>query len=750
MHMTRRITASATGGTSRHLLLAGSAAALALAALPAAAQDEDATVETVVVTAQKRVEENIKVPVAVTAVGAEELQNITAGFMIDIGIKAPNVFMTPGTNSPAISIRGVSSQSNINAGFPPAVGVYVDEVYQGRDPTFNTILNDVERVEVLRGPQGTLYGKNTIGGAINIITAEPTNAFTAFGDVTYGNYDLLQARATVGGALVEDKLTARLSLVHRQRDGYLENTTTGEDLNDLKSQGARLVVGSQATDKVRLKFGADYFKETGTSALESGPVVFPAPVPAVLAAIPPQSATDNVVQLNTSEAAQRELYGVMARADVELDGAELTSITAWRTYDSSFSDDSDGLPVDAFNVGRAESADSFSQELRLASTGEGPFTWLVGAYYYGEDLANRRAIRLGPQMPVLLTGGLIPGFAGEQAATLSTIDAKSYAAFASVTYQLTEQLRLAGGLRWTYEKKNFFYSQTYTQTFANLPNGVLISNFAVRIPAVRETYKDDRITGDVSLSYDFDADRTAYVKYSRGFKAGGFQTDVISPPFNAADPLGFAPEFADNFEAGFKSYWLDRRVSLNLAAFHMQWKDKQEQIFTGLSFLIRNAADASSRGLEVEFAARPHRYLTLDANWAYLKAKYDDFPTNPALEGELFQLTPQYSGSAGVQWVAPLSGGLELFARADAIYRGEMYVLTNATTRLVVDSLTTFNGRVGVQSEGGDWGLYAWGKNLTDEVVVGTGSSFPFPRAQITTRAPGFGRTYGVELRKRF
>lgn len=752
--MSERVTGSnAAKGWARTALFGGTAMLLALGSTQAVAQtaaNDDATVETVVVTAQKRVEENIKVPVAVTAVGAAEIQNITAGFLTDIAIKAPNVTMTPGTNSPAISIRGVSSQSNVNAGFPPAVGVYIDEVYQGRDPTFNTILNDVARVEVLRGPQGTLYGKNTIGGAINIITTAPSNDFTAFGDVSYGNYDFIQGRVTVGGAIVPDLLMARLSLVHRERDGYLKNTLTGKNLNDINSDGVRLVIASKVSDQLRLRFGADYFDETGTSALETGPATFPAPTPAVLAAIPPQIATDNRVQLNTPEGARRELFGYMARADYSFGGAEFTSITSWRSYVAEFTDDSDGLPVDAFDVGRDEKGQNFSQEFRLASTGDGPFTWLVGAYYYDEDTKNIRHIRLGPQMPVLLIGAMIPGLTGEAAETYSTIDAKSYAGFASGTWQLAPKVRLAGGIRWTHEKKDFFYSQLYTKTFANLPNGVLISNFAVRIPAVREKYSDDRWTGDISLSYDFTDEQTAFVKYSRGFKAGGFQTDVISPPFNARDPLGFAPETVDNYEAGYKSYFFDRRLSLNVAAFYLKWHDKQEQIFTGLSFLIRNAATASSRGLEVELTARPTRNILLDANGAYLKAKYDDFPTNASLTGRPFQLTPKYTGSLGAQYTAPVLNGLEFYARADLVHRSSSYFLPSATARLNIESLTALNGRLGLQSAAGGWGAYLWGKNINNDKVLGTGSAFPFPRAQITTRASGFGRTYGIELRKTF
>ncbi|HEX6866639.1 MAG TPA: TonB-dependent receptor, partial [Caulobacteraceae bacterium] len=681
--------------------------------------------------------------------GAEEIQNITAGYMTDVGFKVPNVFMSQGSISPGISIRGVSSQSNINAGFPPAVGIYVDEVYQGRDPTFNTILNDVERIEVLRGPQGTLYGKNTIGGAINITTTEPSNDFTAFGDINIGNVDLFQVRATVGGAIIPDKLMVRASVVHRERGGWLENSLTGEDLNDISSNGGRLVIASQLTEQLRFRFSADAFKETGTSALETGPVVL-APLPA-FANIPAQDPADNVVQLNAPEYAERDLYGFAGRFDYEMPGMDLTSITAYRQYKSDFHDDSDGLQVDAFDVGREENAENFSQELRLTSTNEGPLTWIAGAYFYVENIENNRRIHVGTTMPTLLGGGfagfLWPNYLGESGRTESTIESSSYAFFGSATYQFAERWRLAAGLRWTSEEKDFAYRQYHPQLYTGGgPGGPIVPNFAVAIAPRAESYSDEQFTGDVSLSYEFNPDAVGYVKYSRGFKAGGFQTDVISPPFNPSDDFGFKAEFADNYEGGFKSYWFSRRVSLNAAVFYMEWKDKQEQIFTGLSFLIRNAANATSKGAELELTARPTRALTLDANLAYLDTRYEEFPGSP-LAGQNFPGLPEWSGSVGAQYVTPITSGLELFARGDLIYRGETYTQPNASVTQVNEALTTYNARLGVQSDGGGWGVYLWGKNLGDEVVVGSGSAFPFPAANITTRSPGFGRTYGVELR---
>ncbi len=746
---------TAVGLTGKGLFLGVSLCALQAA--PAAAQDvpvaERSTqgVEEIVVTAQRREEELIDVPIAITAIGANEIQNITAGYMTDIGIKAPNVLMDQSSISPRISIRGITSQSNINAGFPPAIGVYVDEVYQGRDPTFNTILNDVERVELLRGPQGTLYGKNTIGGAINIITRDPTEEFTGQADVTLGSYDLFQARASVGGPVLGDAVLGRLSLVHRQRDGYLENTETGENLNDIEANGARVVLTSALTSNLSARFSADIFEETGTSALETGPAVLNGAVPA-LAAIPVQDPTDNVVQIDGDEFAERSLWGSSLRFDYDLSGLTLTSISAYRTYESDFGDDSDGLPVDAFTVGRAENGENFSQEIRLTSDDSGPFNWILGTYYYVENTENARRIRLGPDFPLLVAGlgaGIFyPTYDQETARTYSTIESSSWALFGSATIDLSENLHLGVGARYTDESKDFTYVQEYTDTYTDGPGPSIIAGFAVSIPQREESYDDGRLTGDVSLSYDISDDQMVFARYSRGFKAGGFQTDVISPPFDPSAQFGFDPETVDNYEVGYKSYWFDRRLELNLAAFQMDWQDKQEQVFTGLSFIIDNAASATTRGVELELAARPTPELTFDANFAYLDTEYEEFDGSPLAVGRPIPGQPETSGSVGVQYVTPIMANIELFTRADVIYRDDSFV--NVTNNLMNEGLTTINARVGFQSADRRYGIYVWGRNITDEVTVRAGQNFPFPFANITTRDPGFGETYGLELRAEF
>ena len=388
----------------------------------------------------------------------------------------------------------------------------------------------------------------------------------------------------------------------------------------------------------------------------------------------------------------------------------------------------------------------------LTSTEDGPLSWIAGAYYYVENIENNRRIVLGPAFPYLLAGNnaaiFYPTYAGEAGRTESTIESSSWALFGSLTYDISADLHLSGGLRYTDEQKDFSYIQYYTQQYLAGPGPSVIPNFAVNIPRRNESYSDGQFTGDLSISYDISDDQMIFARYSRGYKAGGFQTDVISPPFNPAADFGFDPENVDNYELGYKSFWFNRRLELNLAAFHMDWSDKQEQVFTGVSFIIDNAASAVSEGLELEFTARPMEGLTLDGNVAYLDAHYEEFAGSPGAVGRPIPNQPEYSGSLGAQYVTSLSMGMELFTRADMIYRDNSFV--NVTNNLQNEGATTYNARIGVQSPDDRWGVYLWGRNLTDEIAISQGSTFPFPFAQITTRAPGFGRTYGVELRANF
>ncbi|MCW5758545.1 MAG: TonB-dependent receptor [Phenylobacterium sp.] len=733
----------------RQGLLASTIVAVAVGAAPAAAvaqaggSAESTTVEDVVVTAQKREERIIDVPIAISSVSQQQLQNQTLVTLSDLGARLPNVLATGSSLFPNFTIRGVSSQSGGSPGFAPAVGVYVDEVFQGRDRAFNVPFDGVARVEVLRGPQGTLYGKNTIGGTINVITQKPTDEFKGEAAVLYGNLDFNQETLTVSGPIVPGKVTALVSGLHKSRDGYIENRFTGKDINSYDGYGGRARVIVTPVDGLTLDFSADYYQQEGSEALQTVSYV-PLPFPPFNAQ-PQPDPKKRKVDLDAPIAGERKVCGGAARADYELPFARLTAIAAYRKDTSSFQDASDGLRLDEFSVGRAEDGVISSQEVRLTSTAPGPFSWIAGAYFYQEKVNSLYNIQLGSQFPSPLFGlPPLPANFRETALQAAVINEKSYAAFGSITYDLSDSLRLQGGLRYTHEKKNLFYAQVHPR----VTNG-LIYAFALPVPPRTDDLSEGVWTGDLSLSYKFTPNQVGYVKYSRGYKAGGFQADVISPPPNTPPAsFDFAPEYVNNYEAGLKGRWLDGRLSVNTAVFYLDYSNKQERVNTGISFLISNAGEARVKGAEVEFAALPLAGLEITGSVGVLDAKYTSFKNAGGLgidfDGNRLTGAPRLTGTLAAQYERPLTDKLSGVVRGELIHMDYIYTDTANSRDLRQRVNTQLNARVGVQTD--RWGLYLWGKNLTDELILGGGTKV----ITVTARGVNVGRTYGLEARARF
>jgi iron complex outermembrane receptor protein len=328
-------------------LLVGVAVVAALAAPPVSALEE------IVVTAQKRDERLIDVPLSVSVVNDEYLADRTTYFLTELGEKLPNV-VAGGPYSASFTIRGITS-SSAGSGFAPSMGVNVDEVFMGRDRSFDTSVVDVQQVELLRGPQGTLYGKNTIAGTINVTSKRPTNEFEAIGNVRYGNDDLVELRGTLSGPIVEDKFLVRANLFSRQRDGFIENRTLGKDVNDTDNWGGRIMAVIAPSDALGIELRADYYDQddnSGTSETLRTPDGSVLPFPP-FTTVPPQSGTDRVVDQDVLTFSQREVKGYSAKIDYDFERFTLTSITAWREQESDQLFDNDGGPLDGFDTGRA-------------------------------------------------------------------------------------------------------------------------------------------------------------------------------------------------------------------------------------------------------------------------------------------------------------------------------------------------------------------------------------------------------------
>jgi len=701
-----------------------------------------------VVTARRIEERLIDVPAAISVVTGADVQNSTMSSLSDISQVIPNVRASDGSLAPNFTIRGISSQSGEDAGFPPAVGVYIDDVFMGRDRAFNTVMNDVARIEVLRGPQGTLYGKNTIAGTINVITRRPDDEFRANADLTFGNLDYRQFRGSISGPLVEGELAASLSYITRERDGYIQNETTGSDRNDLDAEGGRFAAVLTPTSDWAFIFSADYYNQSDSPVMETTSYVA-LPIPSY-ATVPAQSATDRIVNRNIDTVYEREMWGTSLRMEHDINpNLQVTSISAYREYTSDGGDDSDGLPLDQFNVGRAENMQSFSQEVRFNYDAGGRFSWVGGVYYYQEDIQSFRRIRIGPDFPLVLINPMAPALPPtfeETARTDAFLTDDAWAVFGAFDYELSDRLTLSGGLRFTDEERTVNYTQ---QAVLVTPVNV-VQLFAINVPTIEDERQDSEWTGDLSLSYDFAENTTGYLRYARGFKAGGFLAEVLSPPpFTPPTSIDFAPEFVDNYEVGFRTTLLDGRVGVNLTAFYLDFTDKQEKVNTGISYIISNAAEATSQGVEAELYWRITDSLRFETSFSTLDATYSSFPNAGGLgvdfSGNQLVGAPEFSGMAALQYDGPSGiANFDLFARAEIIHSDTLFTDTSNSAALEQNSYNLVNARLGLHND--NYGVYLWGRNLTDEDIIGGGVRV----FSVTTRWINAPATYGVELRYQY
>jgi len=726
---------------------------LVLALLPAtvfAQADEaafDNVLEEVIVTATKR-EKNIQdVPIAITAITAREIEAAGIRQVEDMTTLVPNFTYAQTTTKKitALVIRGLSSSGGI--GNDPNIGVYIDGVYIGRDSGFNTGLMDIERVEVLKGPQGTLFGRNSTTGALNITTRKPDaeRFFDIEGSV--GNLDYWRLGVTANGGFSET-VSGKLTVVKTKRDGYLKNTFGGT-ANVVDNTFARGQLLFTPNDKLDIILSADYSKDKGNgnnyvAAAPDEPVNF-----------------DRIVNIPELGFEDRKVKGVAATVQYAMEsGYDFTSITAWRSIDEHNRVDGDYSPLTLAEFENLSDQSQFSQEFRIASPSSDKFEWIAGLYYFNQDFTNVTDTFSGadtifafggaffdPFFFSLIGQGLTPTDFGLPAnstliVTNAGIDTDSYAGFVSGTYYFNEQWSLTGGLRYTKDKKDFTFSQVADAISAGFFPNIDCADPSFACDTERS---DSEWTPLVSLEFRPNDNILTYLKYSEGFNAGGFNANLYS----GTTPLSFGPETVESYEGGFKSQFADNRVRLNAAAFYMDYKNKQELFFLASAggFLLTNAGAARSKGFEIELTAIPTDGLELFGSVGYANSKYTDFGDNT---GNRLQNAPEWQWNVGGQYTWPVSDNLEMFTRVDVIYQDDRFLGANNDPFFVFTDTTLVNLRLGIGSTTGKWMVTAWGRNLFDDdaiVQIFGGSSLFIPSYNYSPNTP---RTYGVDFRVRF
>ncbi len=673
-----------------------------------------AQLEEVVVTATKREANIMDVPISISVFGQQELQNRTATRLTDVTFGAANVSLEQNVDiqsSASFSIRGLSTTLN-NTGVTPGVGLYIDGVYVGRNIAFDTSLADVERVEILRGPQGTLFGKNTIQGAINVVTQRPAEDTPTTLSLQAGNDSLFQIRASTGGEL-SPGIFAKVSAYSRERDGYVDNIGVGGKLNGEDYYGGRAQILYDPNEKLRVFASVDYQKDDTSANTRSTESVS-------------YTVATNGLPDGRREFFEREIFGASVQLDYEFSNMTLTSITGFRTLDSTFANDQDFSSL-LFNLiaRRDEIADQWTQELRLTSNESAGLEWLVGAYFFDQQGDTRSFAEFGQD------AGPLAGLVLDARAKL---DVTSYAVFGDVGFQLAEGLSMNAGLRWTTEVQDLRFDQDS-----------VAPPFRFNIVNDRD---DDDPSASISLTYKWNNDLRTYIKYARGFKSGGFNTTFALTP---GQITSFQPETLDSYEIGAKTRFHDGRLQLNSAVYYLDYKDKQESVFIpeAFSFSFQNAASISSVGVEADIIALPSDWLTLQFAIGWNDGEYDSFPNCGGLGvncdgNDLTEPSLTLSGSMEARW--PVTGGLDLFLRLDARYEDEFY--TNSLNTLEADNRTLVNGRVALKQEGGQWEVALWSTNLFDKEFF---SPVPHPFfSGVLTSNVYPPRAYGVEVNLSF
>ena len=772
----------------------------ALAQTDAAAEDaaaEDArSGGEIVVTAQFR-EQNLQdTPIAITAINAETLEARGQTSVTDLGDFAPNVALEPASglqgNSIAAFIRGIG-QSDASFALEPGVGVYIDDIYYGT--TFGAVmdLTDLERVEVLRGPQGTLAGKNSVGGAIKLYTKEPDDSGDGFVEATYGSFDRLDLRASAGFALT-DELFARVSGVSKTSNGYMKRLDYGCVNPDsgipMTSSGGDCVLGTEggrdlqavrlalryapAAAPLEINLRADYASDNSEMVATKLLYADNASVRSYDAANPlggvpfdsrfitgPESYTtyaDYRTGGNYTTAfgiptqiapggfavepkSTAESWGVSGKIGYELTpDISLTSITGYRVADGTSGIDVDGSPLTILLQEFTSRHEQFTQELRLSGQfADGLIDATVGGFYYD---ANDRIYGRN-QIPTLRFD-----FYQDD-----NVDNRSISAFGHVEVHLTDQLNLVGGLRYTDDKKTYNYTRLNLDGTEPTPDFFTPNFLVAGLNGLQGTFEGDRVDYRIGANYAPTSDLMLYAQVSTGFKGGG-----INPRPSAPDQvLTFGPEKVTTYEAGFKSDWLDRRVRLNGAVFLNDYTDMQlvryqcpDSVVISCS-VPSNAGDAEILGFELETFIEPVDGFTIDGSLGYLDFDYTEI-TNPATMVTLDMIAPfisKWQASAGAQYRAELASGAAITPRVDWSYRSDFFYNSINNAFNEVEGYNLVNARLTFDSADRNWSLSAAVTNLFDKFYY-TGKAENIGSFGVVTGNPGRPREWSVTLRRNF
>lgn len=689
---------------------------------------ENNEVEVISVTSNRRIKSLTEVPMAISAFDSLTLERANVLDIEDIAGMTPGFTLsTYNPVTPQPYIRGVGTNSS-SVGDDASVGVFIDDVYAGRAGGFRSDMFDIERVEVLRGPQGSLYGRNVAGGAISVVTKKPTEFYEAKLKATYGSYNLMQLQAMVSGALSEN-VNGRFAGSVRKRDGWVDNIATGTELRDQDNQSFRGKLDFRLSDDTKLMLIADYAKDdligSGARSIKNYESVFGQ-----------AQATENSldkVDLFDDGSTKREIYGISANLTVEFNDYLLTSITAFREQDYSYTDDLLGrylIPAGAaLTNGASENSKQITQEFRLQNITNGPFEWTAGLYLFNEDI--QRVETYDSSRIYALQG--TPELQSRPVWD-ATNETTSYALFGEGTYSIDNHWSVTLGGRYTYDKKDF------TNVATGGPDllGFLQENYDVSAEKSWNSF-----TPKVTVNYFTQNRNSLYFTVSEGYKAGGYN-GIAANKEMATTP--FDQEKARNYEAGFKTRLLDRKLTLNGAIYYLDYTDLQSftaDLDTGE--VSTATGDATVKGIELDANARVGEALRLFATLAYTDSEYTSFDHDPSVVGNTLARTPKVSGSLGFNYQWLLQDGQTLDLRTDFTYQDDIYYSVANDDDSASKSHGVVNANLTWENLDG-LAVSIYGKNLTNKEYT----AHAFSQSELGLVIEGEPRTFGISVAKSF
>ncbi|MBU1378556.1 MAG: TonB-dependent receptor [Alphaproteobacteria bacterium] len=738
---------------NKRAVLFAAAAFGSLLASQACAQSADkdsASVAEVLVTAQKREQKLQDVPISMSVVSGQQMADFHAKDLKDLALAVPNLYVERLNAADVIYIRGFGSAPS-NFAFDQSVSMYQDGIYAGRGKQFEAPFFDIERIEVLRGPQGALFGKNTPAGAISVVTAGPTPTFQGGVDANY-NFNLNGAEVSgfISGPIT-DKLSARLAVKGLDLNGYVHNETTGKDDPRRKQGLARLTLRYEASPDLDL---TAKFEHSDVHVLGANIVLASTTVPGLVT----KNRFADGNPFGNAEAENIYSNGASLTGNYRIGEYTLTSVTGYSTYGANRSN-SYSRDVPAIYVNRIiEHFKQFSQEVRLLSPADRRLEYIIGGYYDWSDydLDYPKIYNLGGGV----TAGSITSDFNQRA--------KTYSAFGQGTFHVTDELRAIGSLRYTRTEKSGRFA---TRLIRGAPLG--------RITTANGKIAEDTLDPSATLQYDVSPDIMVYATYARGSKSGGFVSNTVG---TVDSTFIFRPEKSTNYEAGVKSSFFENRLVANVSIYHLGFSDLQTSVYDPTlnppAFVTKNAAKARSKGVEAAVTWKPMQDLQVSWSGAYQKANYKDFPganclsrqplsvCNPAapasapnsvannnLAGAPLTFSSKWSGAAQVQHTAALGENLQLVTTGAVNYRSKYY---NSDDQSPIYGTQQGYAKVDLRIQLSDtderWKLALVGKNLTNKRTYSFAFNWPASLSNFPTahKVLDETRTFALEGGLRF